>query len=604
MSRCRVASVEDFHTGSEGGGPAALFVLLTWAVTFAVGLGFILRFGSEIPLRDDGVKVEYLARQGQVSLEWLWKQEAEHRMPLSRLVWWLTFRGTVGDLRASMVSGYIALSGMTFVLLLGVRRLRGSWRYWDAVIPLAFLHLGHADNLLWFHQPGPVFRAGAYGVLICYLWNPKWQTSLGMTVLASTLFLLNCVQGMSGVVYSSVFAIGLLSIASGQRSSDRDGGRACSIVLVASLSLWVALTTLYFIGFESGQQLSPQEPDAVSAIIAAIQTLTMALGPVAKRIWPLSGALMLLAVTASIAAIFANYFIGSKDGRASLVARLTTIGAPLLLAGAIGWGRQDQGGLLDRYSLYILPVVAAIWCTWTVLGPRKLMEFAQVCLFSFFCAASLFHAAYGVDIGQDRITKTNAFFQYIMPRIQMTGIVGRHTPYWGINEERFRRVLQTLRDGGFGRFTEITGDPPMEVIDVPIEQADSHSLFQSEANTWSGEGHASSFVWDLKQPQHVLAVVIRYTLHSRRNSTQMRIAWRPADATDSFDGVESQTWTINFNPNKKRHEEVQTFWIDERIQAIAFHPCAEQFEIEVHEVSLLVPTSASMDPEIEPALPQ
>jgi hypothetical protein len=106
-------------------------------------------YGSDIPIWDDYAIVAALTGDQPITLNWLWEQCNEHRIPVPKLILLASERLAGNDVRSGMFLSVGALCVLAAALINVAGRLRGGTRPFDAVFPLFLLHVGHAGNLLW-----------------------------------------------------------------------------------------------------------------------------------------------------------------------------------------------------------------------------------------------------------------------------------------------------------------------------------------------------------------------------------------------------------------------------------------------------------------------
>src|SRR5262249_14555789 len=81
-------------------------------------------------------------------LRWAWAQHNEHRPLISRLIMAGLFRLVGNDFRVVRYANAGLLSAMAASMLILARRLRGSARAADAVLPLSVLNIAQAESLM------------------------------------------------------------------------------------------------------------------------------------------------------------------------------------------------------------------------------------------------------------------------------------------------------------------------------------------------------------------------------------------------------------------------------------------------------------------------
>ena len=124
-------------------------VLLTWLAMTVAALGFVARYGSNVPSWDEWDMVPTMVGVQPVTLEWLWSQHNEHRIPVPRLVMLGLFRAFGNDVRVLMVFNVLAMAASALGLILAVRRLRGRTTLADAFFPILLLNWAHSVNFIW-----------------------------------------------------------------------------------------------------------------------------------------------------------------------------------------------------------------------------------------------------------------------------------------------------------------------------------------------------------------------------------------------------------------------------------------------------------------------
>src|SRR5262245_41120890 len=119
-----------------------LVVFAVW-VTMLVGtLAFVDRYGSNVPSWDGWDMVPTLTGHQPVTVDWLWSQHNEHRVPVPRLLLLGLHRMTGINFRTPMFFNVLVTGALALGMILVARRLRGSASYTDAFFPLIFLHWG------------------------------------------------------------------------------------------------------------------------------------------------------------------------------------------------------------------------------------------------------------------------------------------------------------------------------------------------------------------------------------------------------------------------------------------------------------------------------
>jgi hypothetical protein len=110
-------------------------------------------YGKNIPLAEDWLVVAPFTGNEPDILNWLWKQNNEHRVPFPKAVMLGLLKLTNGNFKAGMYFSVLLLSGLVMAVLIFLRRLRGGQtKLTDAFFPLLLLHIGHWENMVWSWQ--------------------------------------------------------------------------------------------------------------------------------------------------------------------------------------------------------------------------------------------------------------------------------------------------------------------------------------------------------------------------------------------------------------------------------------------------------------------
>lgn len=560
----------------------SVFVTSVWLALTVLGVAFIVRFGSVIPWKDDGVHVQQLCANNTLTWQWLWQQVDVNRYPVTRLLMSAVFAFGGGDLRIQMLVSFAALSVATFVVIRGVRTIRGRHDYTDAVIPCLLLHLGHAECFLWFTLSHILFSTACYSVCVTYLFCAQWWSSSSLTGLAVICLALMPLQASIGMV----LAIGLVPAYSFLAYARRhDLTKVLRCLLFAGVGISAMLMCGYLWNLDLSKDQNQKSIDVEGALTSALQAISISLGTISRRLWPVS----ISVIGFTIASLGMVAFRSSRrESRFSLtigVSQAICLLTPLLLAGAIGWGRQSQGGSLDRYALYMAPLLVAAYVGFVSFGKGDFTRFCQIMLFSCALSALMFHMKHGLDFAQNRRQHAVAFNKDVAIGLPMTAIVARHAPFWGVNESAFRSVLESLRIREVLPFRNIAHDTESKAVKLDLPATSFRALEAVGPNTWAGSGPEARFQWDLPTTARCLAMRIEFELHTRKPGVTMQVAWKPI----GMDDFQKEEWPIYFNPNKGRKREIVTFWIDGRISEFHWSPSRSGvFEVAIHSVKCLV----------------
>jgi hypothetical protein len=335
--------------------PLALFALVGLCAALA-GL-LVARYGTNVPRWDEWVNAPVLAGHRPVTLEWLWSAHLMHRFPLPRLLSLFVVQSCGGDLRAGMMLNVAALVAATCAFLWAARRARGAWSWSDALFPLALLHWGHTDNILWSFQLGFVLTALLFGALCLLVCRPARRVGVGWVSAVVLVLLLLPLVGGAGFLLAAGMTPWLLLV--GATSLARRAERAAGAVALGGALALVALLGAYATGLESAvTRTSARELGPV--LRSAAKFLSNGLGPVGAPWHPVSTAITGLATLAT-GALLARRAWRARDARAPAAGLLCLLLALLLVALGVGWGRQGRDEDI-AFSLRYVTLAAPLWC--------------------------------------------------------------------------------------------------------------------------------------------------------------------------------------------------------------------------------------------------
>lgn len=361
-----------------------------WAAMSVAAVAAIMRWGRNVPLAEDWLMVGPLTGNEPDLSSWLWAQNNEHRVPLPRLFYLLVLKAGGGDFRTGMFFNAFALSTLSAGMILTARRIRGGRiRLTDAFFPVAFLHLGQWENLVWGWQIQFVISV----VLSCLLLlvavrtpNPAGRDPW----IAGTCVLLLPLSGANGLILAVTMAPWLLVSALRARDASEvsgfagagSGGRtrvaSSAYVLAMAVGAFV-LTGAYLVGYERATW-NPPSPGPGASLRTAARFLAVGFGPATETAW--RGFAVGLIGVGLITAILLVY----GWGRAEETDRTRRLGmvsfgvGMVTLALAVGWGRAalvPSTGIPDRYALLSLPALCLAYFAADLYAPTTLRRVLQ-----------------------------------------------------------------------------------------------------------------------------------------------------------------------------------------------------------------------------------
>jgi hypothetical protein len=360
---------------------AALFVWGIWAVMSLGVLVYIRSFACNVPFDDEWGMVAAVTHHQPVTLNYLWSLNNEHRIFLPRLLYLGLARVTGGDFRAGMYFIAAALAALSAGMIWAALRLRGWTSFADAFFPLALLHFGHCENLLWSFQV--VFMASTlliFGMLFLILQSRQpltWRPALvgGLCLIGLPL----C--GANGIPLVPPLALWLAYWALRHRRATGPGG-VRTIALVGGLIGAAFLLVLYYC--QDLSRAGPPSPGWRATAKVAAEFLAVSLGVGIAPWWPYIGYAVAAVLTLSAAMLLVRWWQEPAE-RVRCTGLLLFLMGLAGLAVAIGWGRAGFGptqGFSYRYSMLAAPVLCSVFLTAEIAAPAALARVLQVALFT------------------------------------------------------------------------------------------------------------------------------------------------------------------------------------------------------------------------------
>ena len=265
---------------------ALIFVWGTWAVMLAIALACIVRYGRNVPLAEDWLLVPPLTGHEPNLASWLWAQNNEHRLPLPRLIL-LGLLALTHDFRAGMVLNVLSLATLAAAMILTARYLRnGTTRWSDAFFPVALLHLGDWENLVWGWQFQFVCSAALICALMLAIVRQRGAMTMRQALAAAASLVLLPLTGASGLVFAVALApwaawVGFAQLRQSRARGEFSRGGA---LLLASAIVAPLLVGVYFIGYVK-PWWNPPNPGRLLTLETTLRFLALAWGAAARNAW-------------------------------------------------------------------------------------------------------------------------------------------------------------------------------------------------------------------------------------------------------------------------------------------------------------------------------
>jgi hypothetical protein len=355
-----------------------LGVLAVWAAMVATMLSWVALYDANVPWKEDWLMVPALVGKEPQLLKWLWAQTMEHRTPLQRAVYLLLLKFSDGDFRIGMITDVLMLGGISLVMLLMARHLRGGeTRLADVFFSLTLLHLGHTEQIFLGYNIQFTISVALICTWLIIIVGRCWPLSPKVSVIAGLTLVLLPLSGGNGMIFMPFAALWL---AAGTVLYRREINPRWIVLFDSScIFVSIALVGLYFVGYEHA---TPPKPGVLPTIVTAARFVGMSLGPVGAgtgRIFPESligilfcgvGCLLWSSGIIPVSRGLRSICSAERSRVFGLVMFAAAMGAVVL---AMAWGRSGWvplWGMPDRYALLSVPGLCAVYFAWILYGPE------------------------------------------------------------------------------------------------------------------------------------------------------------------------------------------------------------------------------------------
>ncbi|MEQ9232886.1 hypothetical protein [Coleofasciculus sp. E2-BRE-01] len=461
MEHTQVDQASVSTAATHGDRRARIFVWAVWLVMILFALGCIVKYGRNIPLAEDWTLVAPLTGNEPDLASWLWSQNNEHRLPLPRLML-LGLLKLTGDFRAGMVFNVITLGVVAAFTIRVARHLRGGRTdYADAFFPIALLHMGNWENLLWSWQLSFVVpTALIFALLLVMVTHPTLATS-GAAVLSGVSLVLLPLCGAVGLVFALFLAPWLIywGVRHWRTSKTNGGRRWSSGFLMGTAAIALALVGLYFVGYQR-PYWNPPSPGLGATLKTAAMFVALGFGPVASKFWApfVMAAFGLLVPSAGVAVLAVLRYQGWERYRALGV--LLFFGILAIFSLAMGYGRSGlvpTAGMPMRYVLFAVPTFCTAFFIWELYGQPRYKILVQRGLLIVMCLLIPLNTAAGIIIWGN-------WYQQGMNAVERDWLAGtpasilaqRHRDFlvhWW-DEKQLAEAIQMLHDAEIGLFAQ------------------------------------------------------------------------------------------------------------------------------------------------------
>jgi hypothetical protein len=593
---------------------SVLVVVIVWASMLFTALGLVRRYGTRTFPQSDEVWALYDA-EPDISVRWLWKTWAEHRIPLAKFIWKAVLQLTDYDFRVGNFLTVFALAGVALLMIWTANRIRGRTIVMDAFFPLAVLNFGQAQVFLWWWQVNQVLAPITASVLLSFvvLYGNNLQLAHAALIGTGLVVLVLCGPGGFPYVITLGLWLGIWAVRKDPLLSLSQHKQRLFVMLPVVVAF--ALLISYFIDYTPYFPLNdppnvsawPTPPGLVGSAVACLQILGLSIGTATKPYAAACGfAILVLGLVT--AAILIRSWIERSNERARALALIMILGATLALVLVIGRSRAGMG--LDyiyqgHYLARVVPALCCIYFAWEIHGgvSGRYVQLGMLAVLAGLLPLNLHQA---IQAGQYLQQKTWAFEKDVKNGIPPFILAERHFASDVVpRAEELDRILRAHKANGIGIFREIRDDPPFRIEKLDVEAAVLNRMTLHDRVLLSAaDGNMSSLTFTLPEPRHIYAIRLQYAyLKTASAWPALRTYWRNSalqdfNETDRWVSVvavpDQPTWALidgKIETNAKVcADRLLTILVDATIDQFRFYPDSGPCELRLSKIELLVPT--------------
>ena len=426
-----------------------------WIAMTACLVAYIWQYSRNVPFMDDFDMVPVLTGSEPATLDWSWSQHHEHRPMVSRLILLALSRFVSNDFRAPRYANIALLASAAAAMLLLVRRLRGSARITDVVLPLSILNLAQAESLLIGFAMNLILTSVlALALIVIAVRGDGRATALGIGMALVMLPL--C--GGSGLVMLPPLALWLAGYLATGWFSGRKPGPAIRAVGLGLIAISMAVVAFYMIDY-SQPPYHRITPSIRTAAIGAMKFLSLSICPIALDYWWPVGPILvaILGATLGLLARAAYRTPGERPRALALIAILLSIVAVAAALGLSRAGIHSTTTIQSRYITLAIPLLSVVYVAWLAYGQARARVAIHAGLLAMICLALphgyRYARGYGLPVFAAGVRVEGALKNHMPTDVLLSRACPALFPDPVVTLERFR-MLKTARIGAFVHFQE------------------------------------------------------------------------------------------------------------------------------------------------------
>jgi hypothetical protein len=571
----------------------------TLVVMLIAALSFVALYGSNVPYRDDWDIVPTMTGHQPITVEWLWSQHNEHRVPVPRIIGLVLYWIFGMDFRVGMYFNVITVACLAFTMILVAKRLRQRLEYSDAFFPLLLLNWGQGLNFIWSWQIEFFLSTALTGIVLMLIVYLRIRLTVRSAILIGMCLLLLAMCGAHGVALLPAIGVWIASaginyMRSGVRWGRRDGGLILCVAVLMLLFVW-----LYFVGYQK-VPYHPKSSGLKTIVKTAIQFLTMGLGPAVRGWWPFSGLAASLLLTLSVALLLIRFWKVAAE-RTRTLGLIFFIGAMACLGLGIGLGRD---GFEPRYITLSVPVWCCIYYIGVICTSLKVGRALQVVLVILAVFALPQNMKFGLDYAIELRTRFAALEHKMVAGTPAHELISAYGEDLHPHHEIPTDYMPMLQQAGIGSFRYLKKEPLFREVKLPLVPVQLNQVKWVDGTAYA-TGNAPYLVFNLPVEQYLAGVRVKFTYTSQAFNDYsyagacpyVGLYWKRFDQSE-FSSRQFQkynptgdkanwckaTWKRLNDPDV-----TMSVWICDRVGQLRINPDFKPGVFTIHEIVLLYP---------------
>ena len=447
----------DWNRARDLVGPIVCWTV--WSVMTVALMFFVRHYTRNVPYMDDVSLIEVMTGSQAVDFEWLWSQHNEHRPLISPLILAGLTRYVRNDFRTGLYFNAAMMSIAAATMLLLARKLRGSTRITDSVLPLSILTISQTESITIAFALNLVLTAWiAYELLaLVSLAGRRSPQSLAMKF--GLYLVLLPLTGGGGLAMLPPLALWLIGYLCWKTWSGRElvgAGRAIAIGLLIACA---EIVGLYFVGYVKPAH-HPPAPSVAAAAYSALECLSLAVNPSADAYWWPSGLLVAFLSVATLVRL-AIVGLGAPRERDRAFGLCAIILAMLSTAVAVGLSRSGFGPgacRAFRYITLMAPLLSSLYISWLLYASDRIRRCLFAGLLALTCLMVPQNVRRAVHAGERLCAVERGVERSLAAKLPASQLIRRAHPTLHPDAYELYKGFLMLKTARFGAFQDFVND--------------------------------------------------------------------------------------------------------------------------------------------------